>query len=123
MKKTEQYTLISSLLKDEKTTGAIKSMSYNAPNLYELLLIGAKVKSGMIEHEKLVIDFTVTGQQIEVYNHVSRVTFYTIYDEQLSYVANVLAIFADYAITEYLVDESNEDKAYFELIKIKGEIR
>ena len=45
MKKTEQYELIASYLGGERTVGAIKSLSYSSPKMYELLLLGAKVKS------------------------------------------------------------------------------
>jgi len=68
--------------------------------------------------EKLLIEFTVKGEQIKIYSHDTKVTFYSIYNEQLSYIANLLSIYRDYAVTEYLIDESDEDKAYFELIKI-----
>jgi len=118
MTKKQQYKIIHSYLNEEKTIGAIKSMSYNSPALYELLLKGAEAKSGI--YEKIMIDFTVRGQQVTVYNHDSKVTFNTVYDESLSYVGNVLSIFRDYAITEYLVDYENDEKAYFELIKTKG---
>ena len=70
-------------------------------------------------YEKLMIDFLVEGEKVEIYNRHSKVTFYSTYNEKLSYVKNVLAIFSDYAITDYAIDEKNENKAYFELIKIK----
>jgi len=65
MKKIEQYDLIASYLGDERTVGAIKSLSYSSPKMYELLLLGAKAKSGSLvspkEIKKEIIDLIEKG--------------------------------------------------------------
>ena len=86
-------------------------------NKGKIKLLNLMTKS-YFSQEKIMIEVTVKGEQIKFYSYDTKVTFWTTYNEQLSYVANVLSVYRDYAITEYLIDEDDEEKSYFELVKI-----
>ena len=116
MKKVEQYKLIQKLLGDSKTLGAIKSMSYNQPKLFAILLDSAKRKAGIFD--KVKIEFTIKGNQCKVYLNNTDTTLTLPYNDSLSYIGNVLSIFKGYAVTEYAIDSDDNDKAYLELVKI-----
>ena len=116
MKKIEQYQLVKELLGDSKTLGAIKSMSYNDPKHFNILLDSAKRKAGILE--KLKVEFTVKGNQSKVYLRDTDTTLTLPYNDNLSYIGNVLSIFKGYAVIEYTIDSNDNDKAYLELVKI-----
>jgi len=116
MKKIEQYQLVKELLGDSKTLGTIKSMSYNQPELFGVLLDSAKRKAGIFD--KIKIEFTVKGNQSKVYLQDTDTTLTLPYKDNLSYIDNVLDIFKGYAVIEYTIDSNDNDKAYLELVKI-----
>lgn len=96
MKKIEQYQLVKKLLGDSKTLGAIKSMSYNDPKLFNILLDSAKRKAGIFD--KIKVEFTVKGNQAKVYLPDTDTTLVLPYDDNLSYIGNVLDIFKGYTV-------------------------
>ena len=96
--------------------GTIKSMSYNQPELFGVLLDSAKRKAGI--YDKIKVEFTVKGNQAKVYLQDTDTTLVLPYDDNLSYIGNVLSIFKGYAVTEYIIDSNDNDKAYLELVKI-----
>ena len=116
MKKIEQYKLVQKLLGDSKTLGAIKSMSYNDPKHFNILLDSAKRKAGLLD--KIKIEFTVKGNQSKVYLQDTDTTLILPYNDNLSYIGNVLDIFKGYAVIEYTIDSKDNDKSHLELVKI-----
>jgi len=116
MKKIEKYKLVQKLLGDSKTLSAIKSMSYNQPELFSILLDSAKRKAGIFD--KVKIEFTVKGNQSKVYLQDTDTTLILPYDDSLSYIGNVLNIFKGYAVTEYIADSKDNNKAHLELVRL-----
>jgi len=116
MKKIEQCKLIKEMLDIPHALGTIKSMSYNQPKLFAILLDSAKRKAGIFD--KIKVEFTIKENQSKVYLQDTDTTLNIPYNDNLSYIGNVLSIFKGYAVTEYTIDNKDNDKAYLELVKI-----